>query len=275
MKRLLLLVGLLAVLVTSCGGGGQPLIGIRASSDTAVGDPRFLFAVNELDGTRRGGPDEHVHVTATKLDDPSRVIDADASFVWIVPDVTGLYRVDLPFDAAGRWQIDFTISTGESTDPFLLDVQAEPATVAIGEAAPMVATASTAATPIGDLTTDDDPDPDLYTASLDELLHNGRPTVALFATPAFCVSAACGPLLDQMKTLAADHPDTDFVHVEVYQGFNEPGFKPDRDHLVPAVVAFGLPSEPWMFVMDGDGTVVARFEGVLGEGELDAVLEGL
>jgi hypothetical protein len=107
---------------------------------------------------------------------------------------------------------------------------------------------------------------------LDELLDNGRPTVVLFATPAFCTSAACGPLLDQTKALASTHPDADFIHIEVYQGFNEPGFAPDGDHLVPAVVEFGLPSEPWIFVMDETGVVIARIEGVLAEGELDALL---
>jgi hypothetical protein len=39
-------------------------------------------------------------------------------------------------------------------------------------------------------------------------------------------------------------------------------------------VEFGLPSEPWIFVMDEEGVVIARIEGVLGDGELEAILVG-
>ena len=74
------------------------------------------------------------------------------------------------------------------------------------------------------------------------------------------------------KTVTVEYPDVDFVHVEVYGEFNEPGFVPDADHLVPAVVAFGLPTEPWVFVVDEDGMVTGRFDGVLGVGELEGLL---
>jgi hypothetical protein len=80
-------------------------------------------------------------------------------------------------------------------------------------------------------------------------------------------------MLEQTKTMADNYPDVDFLHVEVYAGFNEAGFEPDVDHLVPAVVAFGLPTEPWVFVMDEQGVVMGRFDGVLGEGEIETLLD--
>ncbi len=264
----------LAVVVTACGGAdADPLIGIRASTDPAVGDDRFLFALNEIDGRRRGSPEEIVMVEASPLAAPDTVIEAEAQFVWVVPDSFGLYRVTIPFDVAGTWQIDFTVSTGEPTDPFLVDVAEAPATVAIGAAAPAVATPTVPETAIEDLTTDPEPMASMYAASLDELVGNGRPTVALFATPAYCVSASCGPLVEHVKEIAATRDDADFIHIEVYEGFNEPGFAPDADHLVPAVSAYGLPSEPWVFVIDDSGVVAGRFEGVLGDGELEALLD--
>jgi hypothetical protein len=79
-------------------------------------------------------------------------------------------------------------------------------------------------------------------------------------------------MLEQTKTMASVYPDVDFLHVEVYSGFNEPGFEPDAAHLVPAVVAFGLPTEPWVFVMDEEGVVIGRFDGVLGDGEIESLL---
>lgn len=277
MKRVILIT-VVAVLLAACGGSddggsdGDVLVGIRATTDPAVGDSRLLFAVNEIGGTRRGSPEETVSVVAKPLDAPTKSLEDDAQFVWVVPDVSGLYLADIPFDSPGLWEIEFTISTGETTEPFLIDVQAEPATVAIGAQAPRIDTPTVADRPIDDLTTDPEPMLALYESSLADLLDNGRPTVALFATPAFCTSAACGPLLDHTKELVDDFPNADFIHIEVYEGFNESGFAPDVDHLVPAVVEFGLPSEPWIFVMDADGVVIARIEGVLADGELDALL---
>ena len=97
--------------------------------------------------------------------------------------------------------------------------------------------------------------------------------VVIFATPAYCTSAACGPMMRQTKEIADRYPEVDWIHVEVYQGFNDEGFAPDVAHLAPAVVEFGLPSEPWIFVIDEQGTVMARIEGVLGDGELESLLE--
>lgn len=274
MRRILFLVAVLALVAVACSSSSEEeLIAIRASIDPAVGDERFLFAVNEIDGTRRGSPEEVVTVTAKALEDPDDVYEVPADFLWIIEGAFGLYRAPIPFDRAGQWEIDFEISTGEPTQPFLVLVAEEPTTVAVGEAAPAVATPTVATSSIEDLTTDFPVYEPFYEMSLDDALANGRQTVAIFATPAYCTSASCGPMMQQAKELALGYPDVNWVHVEVYQGFNEDGFAPDFDHLAPAVVEFGLPSEPWIFVMDESGTVEARIEGVLGDGELEAILD--
>jgi hypothetical protein len=275
MKRTLLLLVALALVSAACSStAGEPeLVGIRASTDTAVGDERFLFAVAEIGGQRRGSPEETVTLVATSLDAPDVEIETDAEFVWVVPDAFGLYRADIPFDRPGLWEIDFAVSTGEKTAPFLVDVLAAPSTIAAGDHAPLIATPTSDDIPIADLTTDPDPMPSLYEMSLDEAFTNGRQSVVIFATPAYCTSAACGPLLSQTKDAAAEYDDVNFVHVEVYSGFNEEGFQPDVDHLVPSVEAFRLPSEPWIFVIDSNGVVKSRLEGVLSEGELEDVID--
>jgi hypothetical protein len=275
MKRLLLLLAALALLASACSSApeAEPLIGIRASTDPAVGDDRLLFAVHEVGGTRRGGPDETVTLVASPLDAPTVELTSEATYVWIVPDAIGLYLATVPFDRPGTWQIDFAVSTGEPTEPFLIDIREEATTVALGEMAPLVETPTVMTAPLRDLTTDNDPYEAFYETSLDAALSNGTKTVVIFATPAFCTSAACGPMLEQTKTMADEYPEVDFLHVEVYDGFNEPGFEPDVDHLVPAVVAFGLPTEPWVFVMDEQGVVMGRFDGVLGEGEIETLLD--
>lgn len=272
MKRAILAVLAVAVVVAGCSDSGDPLIGLRVSSDPAVGDDRLLFAVSELDGTRRGSPDEVVAIVASPLDESDRSIEAEAVFTWIAPEVSGVYLANVAFDTPGLWEISFTISTGEETTPFLIDIQAEPLAIAIGEKAPVVATPTLADAVLADLTTDPNPLLSLYEMSLDEALVNGRKTVVIFATPAFCTSATCGPLLEQVKLMVDRAAGVNFLHVEVYQGFGDPGFSPTRDNRTPAVVEFGLPTEPWVFVMDESGTVVSRFDGILGVGELERVL---
>lgn len=274
MKMITVLLVALGLISAACSGTpAEPeLVGIRASTDTAVGDERFLFAVSEIDGRRRGNPDETITLVATSLDAPDVEFATDAEFVWVVPDAFGLYRADIPFDRPGIWEIDFEMSTGEDSAPFLVDVLAAPSTVAAGDAAPLIATPTSNEVPLTDLTTDLDPLPSLYETSLDEAFTNGQRSVVIFATPAFCTSASCGPLLQQTKDAAAEFDDVNFVHVEVYSGFNDEGFLPDVDHLVPAVEAFRLPSEPWIFVIDESGVVKSRLEGVLGAGELAAMI---
>ena len=95
-----------------------------------------------------------------------------------------------------------------------------------------------------------------------------------FSTPAFCQTATCGPTLEVVKQVATNHPDdVDFVHVEVYTNLDAGSF--EGLELVPAIDDWRLPSEPWVFVVDGSGIIAAAFEGALAAEELEAALAGL
>jgi hypothetical protein len=97
--------------------------------------------------------------------------------------------------------------------------------------------------------------------------------VIVFATPAFCTSQTCGPVLDNVKVVAAEHPEADFVHVEIYENLDADSF--EDLVAVPAVQAWSLPSEPWVFVTDGEGTITARFEGAVDPAELGSAVGAL
>ncbi len=142
----------------------------------------------------------------------------------------------------------------------------------LGEAAPSLATPTVGDVAIAELTTDPDPDPRLYELSLDELLGNGRPGVIIFATPAYCQTSACGPIVDNVKPLLDEFPGVDFLHIEVYTDLLADDFVPNAAHVAPAMRAWALPTEPWVFIVDGAGTITARFEGALGTDELRARL---
>lgn len=95
-----------------------------------------------------------------------------------------------------------------------------------------------------------------------------KPVVLLFATPALCQSRTCGPVVDIAEQVRAENgKGVTFIQQEIYQ--DNDASKPVRRQ----VAAWRLPTEPWCFVIDRTGKVVARFEGVFSTGELARAVE--
>ena len=120
---------------------------------------------------------------------------------------------------------------------------------------PVVATPTTA-DPLGarDLCTLDPPC-GMHDVSLDEALQSGRPVVVQFATPAYCQTAICGPtvsVLDEVRR-SGDWGDVAFIHCEIYAD--------EGQNLLEPVAEWNLPTEPWLYTIDGDGRIVARTDG--------------
>ncbi|HEU4657511.1 MAG TPA: hypothetical protein VFR97_08300 [Capillimicrobium sp.] len=91
-----------------------------------------------------------------------------------------------------------------------------------------------------------------------------KPVVLVFATPQLCASRICGPVVDVAMQVQADHGDgIAFIQQEIYR---------DNDiskGYTPQVQAWRLPTEPWIFVIDREGIIRARFEGAVSVGELE------
>ncbi len=298
-KRFLVALGSLILISASCGGGtpepdsgsaagvggtsifGEDAVALWVNRDLGVGPDRLLIGVFNIDGTRLGSPDQPVTLEAAPADDPSNLQSRAAGFTWSVPDAIGYYRADFVFDRPGIWEVTVRASEGDPLETILIEVRdnacrakdaAELGISAcaprVGELAPRLATPTLDDQPLQALTSDPEPDPRLYGLSLDEALDNGRPTVIVFATPAYCQFATCGPIVQNVRTVLDDYPGVDFVHIEVYTGLADPDFAPDPDHLSPAVAVYTLPTEPWVFVTDASGVITARFEGALDPAEL-------
>jgi len=125
------------------------------------------------------------------------------------------------------------------------------------------------ASDVGDLSEIDtrDPHDTMHDVDLADAIGK-EPVVLLFATPALCVSRVCGPVVDvaeQVKSEMGD--DAAFIHMEVWED-NDPnkGIRPQLD-------AYGLRTEPWLFVIDADGKVSTRIEGAFSVDELRAAVE--
>lgn len=302
---------LVAIVLAACGAtappaptpavpaGGYPgwpigpdpnasMVPLLVSSELVSGPNRFLFSLTDTKNALIAAPDLATTVRFYDLaaDPATSVTETEGVFIWTVPDKIGLYHAAVTFTRAGPWGVEIVaVKSGqpERTVRARFDVREAGTTPALGSKVPPSDTL-TAGTPeeIAAISTDDDPDPDFYRVSVADALTAGRPFVLVFATPLFCSSQACGPTLDNVKGVAAPYKDrVDFIHVEPYKLKQvDGGLQPDVDasggfQVVPAVAEWGLPTEPWVFVVGADGKLVAKFEGAVGADELREVLDAL
>ena len=156
---------------------------------------------------------------------------------------------------------------------FRLAVRERRAAPPVGLAAPATASRTLLDEPdLRRLTSDPAPEPGLYQLSIDDALANGRPLLLVFATPAFCHSRTCAPTLDVVKAVWRDHAgEVDAIHVEVFENPHEPSALEES----AAFLAWDLPSEPWVFVIDARGVIVAAYEGSVTDRELRGDVEAL
>lgn len=260
-----------AFLVAACDGGPagpfpDDAFALVVNRDLGLGNERILVTVSGPDGSRLASPDVDVSLRLSLGDhDP---IDLDAEFIWAIPDVSGMYRAVAPLERPGLWFVEVIPAAGDPLEPAPMNVQADTLTPGLGESAPASDTVTLADAPLESITTDPEPDVRFYELSVAEAVTSGRPSVVVFATPRFCTSAVCGPTLELLRRMAPAFPEVNWVHVEVYANLDDP----ENLELVPAVEEWGLPSEPWVFVVDAAGIVVGRFEGVVSEAEIAALI---
>jgi hypothetical protein len=190
------------------------------------------------------------------------------------PDAaTAVYSTRVDFPREGEWRIAALIKEGDKFTTALLPsavVGTFSKVPRVGQKAPLIHT-PTPADVGGDLskiTTRIPPDTQNKVDYADVL--GKEPIVLLFATPQFCQSRVCGPVVDvaeQVKQLYGDKAA--FIHMEIYND-NDPS-----KHVRPQVRAFHLPSEPWLFAINRNGRIEAVIEGAFGVEELTRVVKGL
>jgi hypothetical protein len=190
------------------------------------------------------------------------------------PDAaTAVYTTKIDFPSDGEWRIAALIKQGGETTATLLPS----ATVGeyedipqVGQKAPLIHT-QTQADVGGDLskiTTRIPPDTQNRVDYADVLAK--EPIVLLFATPQFCQSRVCGPVVDVAEQVKQAYGDqVAFIHEEIYKD-NDPS-----KGVRPQVKAFHLPSEPWLFAIDRHGVIEAEVEGAFGVDELTRVVRRL
>jgi hypothetical protein len=152
----------------------------------------------------------------------------------------------------------------------MLDVGAHSESPAVGAKAPASDTPTLASAHgrTALLTTRVPPDRALLRYSVAGSLAAHKPFVVTFATPRYCTSRTCGPVVDVVEYVRRrlERRGVRFIHVEVY------------DRNVPArgynrwMKQWNLHNEPWTFLVGADGRIKAKFMGSVSAGELEAAV---
>lgn len=246
------------------------------SSEVVVGSNRFLLGLLDKNDAPIGKPGIDVQVSFYDLGATGKQITQtkNMDFIWSTPGQRGVYVTDASFGHAGKWGAEVSIQ-GDGLDETVrasFEVAEDSVTPAVGDPAPRSETPTGAdVADLSEISTDRHPDPSFYRLSVADAVTSGRPTVVTFATPKFCTSAVCGPTLNIVKGVSKQFNNINFVHVEVYRNLDDPA----NLKTVPSVNEWKLRTEPWVFVVDARGRIAAKYEGIVGAGELRTELKSL
>jgi hypothetical protein len=186
-------------------------------------------------------------------------------------DVRGLYVTQVTFERPGPCGLEVLAKQGDgpvAVSRFTINVLAAPSTPAPGTPAPRSHNLIASDVPdLRQIDTSDPPDPRLHQVRIADAIAQGKPQVIVFATPKFCTSRVCGPVVDIVRTLLPAYGDrVVFTHQEIWRDAAAHEF-------FPTMAEWGLQTEPWIFVVDAKGMVRAKFEGLATAREIEAALQ--
>jgi len=255
---------------------GDDVAVIPGTESHEPGNVRISFLVADAEGLPVTLPTARVWVAKALEARPFLETEAKLERIGMpggaVADATHIYVANVNLKRAGKYWM-LAEPEGGSTKVQALGnvvVQKEDAAPDVGDPAIASKTPTLASTggDLSELTTRTPPDESLLRYSVADSMQAKAPFVVTFATPKFCASRTCGPVVDVVEEVQRrlDHDDIRFIHVEVYehndpaQGFNQ------------WVKEWNLPTEPWTFLVNGKGTIVDRFEGTVSVNELETAV---
>ena len=258
----------------------QGLVVFSLARDLGTGPNRIPITILRFDQSRVLDRASDLSVSYGLLNgEDERSVDEITWRPW--PFSGGVYTYLADFDTAGTWEISVTLDDpgGEVTGTAAIQVRQEPLAPGVGSPAPRTPTKTASSIDeVRVVSSDPNPRPEFYQISLDEAIGSGMPVAVTFSTPAFCQTSACGPQLDTLAEIQAEYADRcHFVHVEIWDNPREMLESGDigLGVLSPVVGDWNLPTEPWTFLIDGEGNVFARFEAFATQEELTGAIEAL
>lgn len=290
MGRVIAVLFATAALSAACGGSGTsgnasldailkrpgPDVAVTAGASAFVpGDVRYPFLVIRNDAKPVERPAAAVWVAKSRSRAPFARTRARLEPIGVpgrsapaFGGVTKLYVAHLHIPRPGRYWLVAQPEGARIQAVGIVDVSARSRSPAVGAKAPRSRTPTLATAPAAQITTSTPPDLPLLRYSVAGSLAAHRPFVVTFATPRFCTSRTCGPVVDVIEAVRRrfERRGVRFIHVEVFNG-NDPSRGYNR-----WMREWGLASEPWVFLVGADGRVKVKFEGSVSEAELAAAV---
>ena len=309
---LLPLLGALAIGVAACGGGDDGdrvvltplpddvLLPTVISRDLAVGENRFLVGLEDQEtGALVLDADLTFAFFLLDSDEGTLKFERTPEPIVITRSYThkhddggletheagevGAYRTTVDFDVAGLWGVEVsgTTADGQTLEPLrpTFNVLEEPFGLAVGDPAPL--SEQLLLSDVDDITeidTSENPIPEQHNMTVADAVTSGLPTVIAITTPAFCETRICGPTKLSFDDLYGEYSDVaNFVHVEPYQvqRVRDGECEALYECRTPIVDEWRLQSEPWVFIVDADGNIAAKFDGLVTLDELTDALNKL
>ena len=261
-------------------------LGVLLVSSSVWSGPEtpVILTVTDADGTPLDGS---VPLTARVVGADETQAGPDVPVVAILPEgaKAASFVANVAIPSPGWWRLDVIGADGSRGS---VNVEAlDPGTTApIGRPAPDIDTPTL--DDVGGqalaITTQPAPDLRMSRTSTADARAAGKPYVLVVDSSRFKVSPACGRALTMVRFLLDRWTDVPFIHLEPFEYqviTNEPVLSGTLEDppLNRWASAFGLGDEvwpatemPWIFVVDGDGIVRAKYTGIVGSADVDVIL---
>ena len=283
MGRVVAVLLIAAGVVSACGSSSRgtidsllkrpgPDVAVTAGAGSFVPGPvRFPFLVIDNSGKPVERPSARVWVATGRDARPFATTTARLEPIGVpghsaaaAGHVTKIYVARFRIPRPGRYWLVAVPDGARIQAVSVFEVDASLPVPKVGAKAPASATPTLGSEPIAALTTDVPPDRDLLRRSVAASLAAHEPFVVTFATPRFCTSRVCGPVVDVVQSVARRFSGSGirFIHVEVYRD-NDPTKGYNR-----WMRQWGLTTEPWTFLVGRDGRIKSEFEGSVSADEL-------
>jgi len=254
---------------------GEQVSMVMGTSDYATGDVRFSFLVVDHRGRPVYRPRATVWLARSRTDAPVQQTTARLEAVGVPgsaegSDATHIYVARARVPRPGTWWVLARPAGMKIGAVGNLEVRERSFSPAVGARAYPSRTPTIASTGanFAALTTRVPPDRSLLEYSVADSLRAHVPFVLVFATPKFCASRTCGPIVDVTMSVQKREAarGVRFIHVEIYK---DNAILKGRNRWV---TEWRLPTEPWIFLVARDGRIKAKFEGSVSIDELDAAV---
>ncbi len=294
MRAVVALTALSCLLVVGCGGSeqetstepgtsatleelwrqpGDDVAVIPGTENHEIGDVRVSFLVVDAEGAVVALPTARVWVANALKSAPFLETEAKLERIGVPggdeADATHIYVANLRLPRAGTYWLLAEPEGGATKVQALgnVVVRKDDPPPDVGDPAVASETPTLASTRgnISALTTRTPPDETLLRYSVADSLAAKVPFVVTFATPKYCASRTCGPVVDVVEEVSRrfEGEQIRFIHVEVFED-NDPAKGYNR-----WMQEWKLPTEPWTFLVGADGKIAARFEGTVSVNELE------